>query len=203
MTDAVAPARSWEVLLLGGASATGKTSVSYRLARYFEVALTEVDDFQVMLEHMTTPDQQPALHYWRTHPEAAELPAEQIVELQIAVGEAMLPALAVVVANHLESLTPVVLEGDFILPALLAHPILAELAPVGAVRAVFLSEPDEAQLVANYLQREPQDGPQHGRARVSWLYNQWLEQQARLYGAVVIPARPWDSVLERIVAALQ
>jgi 2-phosphoglycerate kinase len=50
MRDSTTPARSWQVLLLGGASGTGKTSVSYRLARYFDIALTEVDDFQVMLE---------------------------------------------------------------------------------------------------------------------------------------------------------
>ncbi|HEU5101248.1 MAG TPA: hypothetical protein VFU22_19625 [Roseiflexaceae bacterium] len=200
MPNPRSPARSWDVLLLGGASGTGKTSVSYRLARYFEVALTEVDDFQVILECMTTPEQQPALHYWNTHPEAAELPAERIVELQIAVGQAMLPALAAVIANHLESRTPIVLEGDFILPALLAHPSIAEHAAAGAVRAIFVTEPDEAQIVENYLRREPQYGPQHGRARVSWLYNQWLEQEARRYGGTVVPARPWDTVLERIVA---
>jgi hypothetical protein len=156
-----------------------------------------------MLECMTTPEQQPALHYWRTHPEAAELPAERIVELQIAVGEAMLPGLAAVIANHLESATPVVLEGDFILPALLVHPALSDLAPAGAVRAIFVSESDESQLVENYLQREPQYGPQQKRARVSWLYSRWLEQEAPRYGAVAIPARPWDTVLERIIAALR
>jgi 2-phosphoglycerate kinase len=203
MPDTSVPPRSWQVLLLGGASGAGKTAVSYRLARHFDIALTEVDDFQVMLECMTTPEQQPALHYWRTHPEAADLPAEQIMKLQIAIGEAMLPGLAAVIANHLESAAPVVLEGDFILPALLAHPSLTDLAPAGAVRAIFVSEPDEAQLVENYLQREPQHGPQHGRARVSWLYSRWLEQEAPRYGAAVVPARPWGTVLERIIAALR
>jgi hypothetical protein len=42
--------RRWQVLLIGGASGTGKTSVSYRLAQYFGVGLTEIDDFQVLLE---------------------------------------------------------------------------------------------------------------------------------------------------------
>lgn len=49
--------RPWQVLLLGGASGVGKTSVSYRLAQHYGVGLTEVDDFQVVLEGMTTPDQ--------------------------------------------------------------------------------------------------------------------------------------------------
>lgn len=36
----------WQVLLLGGASGVGKSSVSYRLAQHYGVGLTEVDDFQ-------------------------------------------------------------------------------------------------------------------------------------------------------------
>lgn len=196
------PARSWEVLLFGGASGTGKTSVSYRLARHFDVALTEVDDFQVILECMTTPEQQPVLHYWRTHPDPGSLTAEQIVEQQIAVGQVMTPALAAVIANHLETRTPIILEGDFILPALAAQPTFAGLAQNNTVRGVFLYEPDEAQLLVNFLQREPERGLQHKRARVSWLYGLWLKEQAEQYGLPVIPARPWDSVFERIVAAL-
>ncbi len=71
--------RNWDVLLIGGASGTGKTSVSYRLARHFGIGITEVDDFQQMLKVMTTPEQQPLIHYWDTHPEAAALPPEKIV----------------------------------------------------------------------------------------------------------------------------
>lgn len=73
--------RAWDVLLLGGASGVGKTSVSYRLARQFDAGITEVDDLFITLETLTTPAQQPALHYWRTNPEAANLTAEGIVEL--------------------------------------------------------------------------------------------------------------------------
>ena len=110
----VGPPRPWQVLLLGGASGTGKTSISYRLAHYFAVGITEVDDFQVILERMTTPEQQPVLHYWHTHPEAAQLPAEGIMANGIEVGQVMLPALTAVIANHLESNAPSVLRSVFV-----------------------------------------------------------------------------------------
>jgi 2-phosphoglycerate kinase len=152
---------------------------------------------------MTTPEQQPVLHYWHTLHEAAKLPAEQIVEQQIAVGQVMTPALAAVIVNHLETRTPVVLEGDFILPTLAAQSTFAGMKRNNAVRGVFLYEGDEAQLVANFFQREPESGPQHKRARVSWLYGQWFKQQAEQNEIAVIEARPWDTVFERIVAALQ
>src|SRR5436190_19804951 len=73
--------RDWQVLLLGGASGVGKTSVSYRLAQHYGVGLTEVDDFQVVLEAMTSPDQYPELHFWRTHyDEARRMNDEQQVD---------------------------------------------------------------------------------------------------------------------------
>jgi len=97
------PHRSWQVLLLGGPSGVGKTSVSYRLAHHFGTGITEVDDFQVILERMTTPTEQPVLHYWRTHAEAGNQPAEEIVKRTIAVGQVMVPALEAVIANHIES----------------------------------------------------------------------------------------------------
>ena len=204
MTDnhVLSPRRSWQVLLLGGPSGAGKTSVSYRLARHFAIGITEVDDFQVVLERMTTPAEQPVLHYWQTHPEVEDLSAEEILRHLIAIGEVMLPALEAVVLNHLESQAPVILEGDFILPTLAASPAFAELAPGGAVRGLFLYEESEEQLRQNFLQREPEEGVQEKRARVSWLYGQWLKEQAAQAGTLTLPARPWETVFARVLEAL-
>ncbi len=203
MDDSLPPrSRSWQVLLLGGSSGTGKTAVSYRLARYFGVGITEVDDFQVLLECMTTPEQQPVLHFWRTHPAPGQLSAAEIMEQGLAVGRVMAPGLAAVIANHLETQTPIVLEGDFIHPALAAQTSFAGVPHAGQVRAVFLYEEDEAQLLENFLRREPETGPQTKRAQVSWLYGQWLKAEAERYGLPALPARPWDTLFDRIVAAL-
>ena len=194
--------RPWQVLLLGGASGTGKTAVSYRLAQYFGVGLTEVDDFQVLLERMTTPEQQPALHFWRTHPAPDQLSATEIMEQGLEVGQVMASGLEAVIANHLEEQTPVVLEGDFIHPTLAAQKTFSGIPNDGQVRAVFLYESDEQQLLTNFLQREPESGPQIVRARVSWLYGQWLKQEAERLNLPVLPARPWDTVFDRMIAAV-
>ncbi len=202
MSNSSQAARAWEVLLIGGASGTGKTSVSYRIAQYFRVGITEVDDFQVILEKMTTPEQQPVLHFWNAHPDPGSLSAEQIVEQGLEVRRVMAVALEAVIANHLESHTPIVLEGDFIDPALAAQTHFGEMANAGRVRAVFLYEADEAQLVENFLAREPEQGAQTKRARVSWLIGRWLQEETERYGLIALPARPWDTVFERILAAV-
>lgn len=54
---------------MAGASGVGKTSVSYRLANEAGAGITEVDDFQVVLERMTSPADYPELHLWRRDPD--------------------------------------------------------------------------------------------------------------------------------------
>ncbi len=200
--ERVKPNRSWQVLLIGGASGVGKTSISYRIAQHFGVGITEIDDIVVALKRMTTPEQQPILHFWDTHPETRRWSAEQITELAIANGEAMAPALEAVIANHLEGQLPAVLEGDFFVPALAAQSQFLDQPNNGQVRALFIYEPEEAQIVANYLAREPHQGEQARRARVSWLHGNWLQQEAARLGLVALPARPWNTVFERALAAL-
>ena len=185
--------------MLGGASGTGKTQVSYRLAQHFAVGLTEVDDFQVLLERMTMPGQQPVLHFWRTHPDLGSLSAEQVFEQGLEVGRVMAAGLEAVIANHLAEQTPVVLEGDFIHPELAARPHFDDQPNDGRVRSVFLYERDETQLLANFALREPGDEPPTKRARASWLYGEWLKSEAGRWGQPILEARPWSSLFERLL----
>jgi len=191
------------VLLIAGPSGTGKTRLSYPLARRFGVPIVEVDDIVEGLMVMTTPEQQPALHYWRTHPEAALLPPEGILKLHLATAKALEPALEAVIANHLETDTPVVFEGDYLVPSLAARTSFGGIPANRRVASVFLHEPDEAQLVANYAGREPADGEQRLRARVSALFGEWLVAEAARHGVPVIHPRPWSSLERRVLTVLE
>jgi 2-phosphoglycerate kinase len=193
---------SWHVLLLGGASGVGKTCVSYRLAQHYGVGITEVDDFQVILEGMTTPAQQPVLHYWRTHPdEVGRMDEEQQLAYMLDYSRVMCAAIELVIANHLESRTPIVLEGDFLLPSLAVRPTYGQIAAQGQVRALFLYEDDEEQLRRNYRAREGEEQPR--RARASWRHSAWLRQEAERLGVPTLSARPWETVWTRVIGALE
>lgn len=193
--------RTWDVLLIGGASGVGKTSVSYRIAQHYGVGITEVDDFQVILERMTTPEQQPILHYWRTHrDEALRMSEDQQLAFMLEYSQVMAAALELVIGNHLESNAPIVLEGDFILPSLAVQPAYDSIPANGRVRAIFVYEADEVQIGQNYLLREGQ--PQPKRARASWRHSEWLWQEATRLNVPVIAARPWETVFQRIIATL-
>jgi 2-phosphoglycerate kinase len=195
------PDRSWEVLLVGGASGTGKTRAAFPLSRRFGVGFTAVDDFQSVLERMTTPDQQPALHFWATHPDPGSPTAEAIQQQGTDIIRLMMPALEVVIANRLEEGTPIILEGDFIHPALAARARFEDEPNGGRVRGVFLLEDDEEQLVRNFAEREPQSTPQTLRAQVSTRWSSWLRAECEAHGVPAIQARPWNTLPDRIIEA--
>ncbi|WP_318209877.1 MULTISPECIES: hypothetical protein [unclassified Streptomyces] len=180
----------WRVFVVGGASGTGKTGVGRALARRYDVPVVEVDDIVEALLAVTRPEHLPEVHFWRTHPEAAHRAPESVVERQIAIAEALAPAIEAVVANHVGTDTPVILEGDYLLPR--------AVTPGGPVRGVFLHEDDEARVTANYLRREPDAGPQRHRARVSVLYGRWLAARAREAGVPVVAPRPWEDLADRV-----
>ena len=180
------------VVLLGGASGVGKTQLSYRLAGHLGAALVEVDDLVVAAQALTDPTTHPVLHQWLQHDSAA-MSTDEVVDGQIRFAQAMQPALAAVVANHLETNTPVVIEGDYLVPTADRRP---------GVRAALVVEDDLDQLVANYRLREPAHGEQRGRALAGLGYGRWLTAQARAAGVPVVPARPWPTAFERLLAAL-
>jgi 2-phosphoglycerate kinase len=194
LSDVAPKPPDWSVLLIGGPSGAGKTSVSYALARRFQVGLSEIDDLYIVAKQLTTPAQQPALHAWDTTPRAQELAAERILEMHIGACRVMSPSIEAVVANHVETNTPIVLEGDYLLPEVLPR--------LRRATAVFLYEPDEAQLVRNFAQREPDSGEQAKRARVSWLFGRWIKDECDRLGLIALPPRPWDTVIDRIVEAI-
>jgi 2-phosphoglycerate kinase len=190
------------VLLIGGASGVGKTHVSSRLARHFGVGITEIDDFQVILERFTTPQQQPVLHLFRTDPEAFfRLDEAGKLAHAIRYAEVMAEPLASVIANHLDGGSPLVLEGDFLLPSLAVRAAYDGIPAAGRVRALVIYEADEEQVGRNYAAREGE--PQPLRARASWRHSEWLRREAERLGVPTLAARPWASVVERALTLLE
>jgi 2-phosphoglycerate kinase len=198
----------WKVLLLGGHSGVGKTLAARRLAQRFGVGLAEVDDFRLVLERMTTPQQQPALHtlldrFWRS-----EIAPDAVCDALIAVAQTVSYALEIVVANHVATDTPTILEGDGIVPAFAAKRIYANREVESSVRAVFLIEDDARQLYRNAIGKGRgfdalPEAVRRRLVRVSWLYGRWLRQEAFRYNLAVVPPRPWETLDERILGAIK
>ncbi len=206
----------WTILLVGGSSGAGKTLLAQEIARHYDVSTLLVDDVRLALQRLTTPEQQPALHYFLRGPDVWQRSPEILRDGLIGVAEAMAPALATIMEHHIvvPGADPLVIEGDGILPGLAVRPsfrdpqLLSDRAVVRAIRSISLFEPDEEVVLQNMRERGRGFGamsPSEQRtiARMSQLYGQWLQQEAEAYELPVLSSRPWDTLTQRALAAIE
>ena len=120
-----------------------------------------------------------------------------------------------IVAHHLivDGAGPVIIEGDGIAPGLVGEqsPVLPHILDPGLmrnVRALFVNEPDEETIVVNMRSRRRDfehmsHEEQRANAHAAWRYDGWLRDEAKKHHAMVIPARPLETLIERTLALLQ
>ena len=130
---------------------------------------------------------------------------EALCDALIAVGEALLAPLEVIIENHVAQSAPIIIEGDGILPSLLSRPPVLERTE--AIRAAFLVEPEESELLANMLERGRHvagrtEEELSNEARAKWLFGQWLVRQAARHNCPVLEPRPWGTLAERLIDRL-
>jgi 2-phosphoglycerate kinase len=168
--------------------------VAIPLAARYGVPVAEADDIVTALRAITSPRDQPLLHYWITHPDILSWPVDQLADHHLSVCDVLLPGFRAVIADHIEFGAPVVLEGDYLPPELVAD--------FGSeVRAVVLHEPEEHRIDANFRAREPGE---HGfRARVSVEVGNRFAERAAAVGVPVVRPWPWSDGLDRVDTALR
>ncbi len=195
--------RDWTVLLIGGHSASGKTVVAERIGLSLGIPWIMADDLRLAFQRSRArlPGDADTL-YFDKEPGYWKRPAEEQCDMLVAVGEAMTPALEVVVENHVDQSAPCVIEGADLLPSLLSRAPLQERRE--AVRSVFLVEPDESAILdavvergRDFAGRAEADIAEAVRAR--WLFGHWLAAEAARHGLPVVEPRPWDTLAKRIL----
>jgi len=198
--------RDWKVLLIGGSSGVGKTITAREIGLRHGISWLQVDDLRLAFQwsHVMLPGHTDALYLFQ-NPDAWQLSPEEFCKGLIAVGEIMSPAIEIVIDNHVATDAPIVNEGDGILPSLFARPIVQKHVQSGHVRGIFLFEPDEKVLYANMLARgrgaeAMPEAELRTEARAKWLYGQWLVEQASRFGIPAPEARPWATLLDRVLA---
>ena len=196
------------VLLIGGASGVGKSVVANQLGLRLGASWLHVDDLRLAFQRsrVMLPERTEALYFFEETPEIWTMPPELLRDGLIGVGQVLSPALEVIIENHVDTVAPVVIEGDAILPSLLSRPTVRDRVSDGHVQAVFLVEAEEEVVFANIVARGRGMGGRREaelrtEARAKWLYGQWLADEAHRYGLPVLEPRPWSTLFERILAA--
>ena len=184
--------RKWIVLIIGGASGTGKSTMAYELANYYGVNVLEVDDIGQALKASTTKEYFPMTHYWSNGINWKDIGVEGNLNWLKNMSIEIIPALKAVIERHIEDKLPIIIEGDFVHPELLLSFTNSE------ILSFFITESDKNQIIQNYLAREGGD-LQNYRAEISYAYNEWIKKECNKNGIKFIEARPWNNLLKRII----
>lgn len=187
--------RNWTVLFIGGASGIGKSSIAYKIARYYGVNVLEVDDVHLSVKTVTTKEHFPVIHYSDSDIDGKYFGVDGTVNWLIDVSKEMVPVLKELANRHIEDKLPIIIEGDFIYPEL----TLSFDNP--QVKSIFVHESDKNQIVQNYLAREG-GKLQHDRAEVSIYYGDWIADTCKRNGIELIESRPWNTALKRAIKCL-
>jgi 2-phosphoglycerate kinase len=195
-----------DVILIGGAPFSGKTTLAKRLAAQRGYALVAIDDLSTAVRALTTPQSHPALHpmagwdyraYYLAHPPPT------LIEHSRREHQALWPAIAAVIHAHLQWAGPVILEGWQLDPERVrsvAHPQLRACwllvddavleARLRADTTFYQGCTDVERLIRHYL------------ARSRWV-NDRVRRAAAHEAGVVLPVGPEDTVDTIVTRCLQ
>ena len=197
------PRYKWKVLLIGGSSGVGKTVVAHELAKNLSLSLLLLDDIRLALQEVTSWETHPELHVFLRYKTEQWRNSESIVADWIAVGQVMTKPLQAIINHHIivPGVGKIIVEGDGILPN-----VTSQFAKSNDICIVFIVEDDEEKILYNLQARgrgfnELDQSEQEGFAHASWLYGQWLSQEAKRCGLPVIQAQPQETLLERFFSA--
>ena len=197
--------QAWTILLIGGGSTAGKTSLAESLAARLDARYIDLDLFWIVLQRSLPPDLAPELHLldgddvWREDPNV-------LVEHFFEVSRFVCRAIEPVVAHHHMISRRVVIEGCWIHPEFVTQGDYAG-SHVDDIRGVFLHEPDidaiEARIRGRphrWLERLPYRA-QRNHLEMQRLYGEAICAQARALGLAVVPSQPFETLEARAIEA--
>lgn len=201
------PPRDWTVLLIGGSSATGKTQLAHRLMHHLGVSTLGIDDLRMAMLQVTKRDVNADLFAWQP-PEGVSLNEyatrdneEALVERYTAVASGVWPGLRIVIEIHLDTHSPVIIEGDGLLPEL-----LDAYRHDARVRVLFLVDNKE-RLFERQTARNRGGGrgaPRHlAFARLAHRFGQIVAARAKDLVYPVLTAHPVETLEARAIKALE
>lgn len=190
------------LLLLGGSTASGKSTSGTLAARRLGIACVSADALWKALMSVTSRQSHPAFHYFEPTEEEWRRGPDFLCARHIESAEAQTPALDAFADWELKEGHRMLLEGAWITPAMAAR----RCEGTDQTRAVFIHEPEEAEILASMVERQRRDSPSERQIRLAamaWRYGNWIRDGAVESGLPLVAARPRGTLVERIVLAAE
>ena len=190
-----------DVFLIGGHSTVGKSTVARELGHRLGVPVMQVDDLRLALQRATKPGQIEGLHFFQQLDLVRQATPDERVARLMRIGEIMSDALEAVIAHHVLTKTPIIIEGDGILPKLAAQATCDGVDVRGRVKSVFIVEPDEGRFTTIRDRRWPEAAKDADAAmwlRLAWSYGQLIAYEASALDLPVINSWPIETLADRV-----
>lgn len=197
--------RKWTVLLIGGASGTGKSTLAARISRSTRVPWIHADDFRMAIERAAIGRDARRMRFFHDDANWLRHTPVELTRVHRGISAVACKGLAIVVSHHLAMDEPLIIEGDDILPSF-ARLMVDEGG--GRVRAVTLFEPDESQVQRNMLARDRGLSRRPAAIREQMIAlaiadGRRIEREARRYGVPLVPAPPFSTLARRVLGAAE
>lgn len=193
--------RDWTVLLIGGGSCTGKTYLARQLSARFHIPTIQVDDIRIAMQAIAKSGKYQDLYFFTNHlfKDIEKFDNEYIVEKAITLGRIIWPGVNAVIDNHLKHhKSPLIIEGDGILPELLATRSLNE------IETIFLYDEKEEIYIRRLTRRL--EGSKRQKQTYEWskrytefayMYGKRIREQAKKCGFYTMKSFPLNNLLSR------
>ncbi|HEX5370223.1 MAG TPA: hypothetical protein VFY10_12480 [Dehalococcoidia bacterium] len=196
----------WTVLLLGGGSATGKTTLGEALARRYDARYIDLDLFWITLQRAIPSDVEPALHLFEDDAVWEEAPA-LLVERYLRAAAYVSWASERLIAHHCRIETPVVIEGSWLLPSFAVQHAYDGHEVGSRVRSLFLFEPSSREIESRIRSRRVWLDRLHAHSQrnhidMQALYGLEIKHRAEALALPVLESRPFETLEARALAAL-
>ena len=196
----------WTILLIGGPSASGKTTLAESLAMRFGLQHIDIDLIYMTLRRAMPPDIAP-IRLYEQNEEYWARPGDELIEDHLRFRVWFCRALEVVVAQQYRRGRPTVMEGTWLSPPF-ANQGVYDGFKVDRVRAIFLYEPAQhatehrRRRRANPWDRTFAPSVMRNIAALRMRLGQDLKREAEAERLPVLVSRPMETLEARALAAL-
>ena len=184
------PRQAPHVVLVGGSSSTGKTTLAHGLAQRLGADHVQVDDLRRGV-------QDPRVRFLAETPNPWRLRPSVLCSVLRHAAEAMRPLLVEVVDHAVQSARRLVLEGEGLDPSLAAR-----YGDDECVRSLFVVEFDRERLARTLLARSASFAllsfaEQQAVVATNALYCRWLQTECRRHRLNCLASQPWATLRAR------